>query len=282
MNIIMISTIAMGGLGFFFAIILAITNKKLFVKEDPRIERVLGELPGANCGACGNASCHDLAQKIVKGDAGPNDCPVGSSDIAEKIAKIMGIESKAVISKVAIVHCGATEEVRKSRAIYVGGQTCRVANIAGGALACEFGCLGYGDCVLVCLFDAIEMVDGLPRVDLVKCTGCGQCVAVCPRGIISLEKYDVNSYPATIAIACNNPDKGASVRKICEVGCIGCGLCERNCGDGSFTMEGLLAKIDYDKVYACEHWDIVMEKCPAHTIAKLDKEPKPAPLVQKV
>ncbi len=281
MNVILISTFAMGGLGLFFAIILAISNKKLFVKEDPRIEKVLEELPGANCGACGNASCHDLAQKIVKGEAEPHDCPVGSSDIAKNVAHIMGIESKVVISKVAIVHCGASEKVRKSRAIYVGGQTCSVANIAGGSLACEYGCFGYGDCVPVCLFDAIEMVDGLPRIDMIKCTGCGQCVVACPRGIISVEKFDMDKYPATIAITCNNPDKGAVVRKICEVGCIGCALCERNCGDGSFIMEEMLAKIDYEKVYACEHWDTVIEKCPTKTIVKLEKEVQPAPVLQE-
>lgn len=282
MNIILISTLAMGGLGFFFAIILAITNKRLFVKEDPRIEQVLAELPGANCGACGNASCHDLAQKIVKGEAEPHDCPVGSGDIAERISRIMGIESKAAMRKVAIVHCGATETMRKTRAVYVGGQTCRVANIAGGALACEYGCLGYGDCVQVCLFDAIEMVEGLPKVDLKKCTGCGQCVSACPRAIITLEKYDMDRYPATIAIACNNPDKGAAVRKICEVGCIGCGLCEKNCGDGSFILDGMLAKINYDTVHSCEHWDVVIEKCPTNTIVKLEKERKPAPALEKV
>lgn len=275
MNIVLISTLAMGGLGFFFAVILAITNKKLFVKEDPRIEKVLEELPGANCGACGNASCHDLAQKIVNGKAEPHDCPVGSKDVAENIARIMGVQSKAVVRKVAIVHCGATGAVRRSRAIYVGGETCTVANIAGGSLACEYGCLGYGDCVQACLFEALEMVNGLPVVDMVKCTGCGQCVTACPRNIISLEKYDQEKFPSTVIIACNNPDKGAVVRKICEVGCIGCALCERNCGDGSFTMDGMLARIDYEKVYDCEHWDTVIEKCPAKTIVQLGRERQP-------
>lgn len=274
MNIIIISTIAMGGLGLFFSVILAISNKKLYVKEDPRIEKLLEELPGANCGACGNASCHDLAQKIVKGEAEPNSCPVADSETAGKIANILGVESKEVITRVAIVHCGADEIKRKKRAVYIGGETCRVADIVGGEIACSYGCLGYGDCVDVCLFDAIEMVDGLPIVDLVKCTGCGQCVEVCQRNIISLETFDKKSLPATIAIACNNPDKGAVVRKICGVGCIGCSLCERNCEDGSFYMEGMLALIDYSKVYNCEHWDLVIEKCPTKTIQKLAKESK--------
>ncbi len=274
MNVILISAFAMGGLGLFFAIILAITNKKLFVKEDPRIEQVLEELPGVNCGACGNASCYDLAQKIVKGEAEANSCPVGSAAIVENIAAILGVESKKVITTVAIVHCGASVLVRKRKAIYIGCDTCGGANIVGGDIACEYGCLGYGDCVTVCLFDAIEMVDGLPQVDLMKCTGCGQCIKACPRDIITIEKFEKEKLPATISIACNNPDKGAVVRKLCEVGCIGCGLCEKNCGDGSFYMDALLARVDYSKVYDCKHWDIVIEKCPPKTIQKLEKEVK--------
>jgi Fe-S-cluster-containing hydrogenase component 2 len=85
-----------------------------------------------------------------------------------------------------------------------------------------------------------------------------------------------------VVIACNNPDKGPAVRKICEVGCIGCGLCERNCGDGSFTMEGMLAKIDYDKVYTCAHWDAVIEKCPTKTILKLEREARTSRVLQEV
>jgi len=274
MNIILISTIAMGGMGLFFAVIVAIANKKLYVKEDPRIEKVIDELPGVNCGACGNASCYDLAQKIVKGEADANSCPVGGSEVADKIASVLGLESQQVVTKVAFVHCGATSSLRTKRAQYVGGETCNVADIIGGEIACAYGCLGYGDCIDACLFDAIEMVQGLPVVDMMKCTGCGQCVEACPRNIISLEVFDKKISNAAIVIACSNPDKGAVVRKICKVGCIGCSLCERNCGDGSFYMDGMLARIDYDKVYNCEHWDTVIEKCPAKTIQKLAKEAK--------
>jgi len=274
MNSILISIIAMGGLGLFFSIIVAITNKKLYVKEDPRIDKLLEVLPGANCGACGNASCHDFAQKVIKGEAEPNGCPVGGSEVAESIAEVLGIESKEMVTKVAIVHCGATENIRQKRGRYIGGRTCKVADIIGGEITCSYGCLGYGDCVDACLFDAIEMVDGLPVVDLLQCTGCGQCVQACPRDIISLELFDKKKFSSTVSIACSNPDKGAVVRKYCKVGCIGCSLCERNAEDGSFYMDGMLARIDYNKVYDCEKLDVVIEKCPAKTIKKLTKETK--------
>jgi electron transport complex protein RnfB len=272
MNIILISAIAMGGLGLFFAIVLAFTNKKLYVKEDPRIEAVLDVLPGVNCGACGNASCHDLARKIVEGEAEPDACPVGGSETSENISDILGLESKETVTRVAFVHCGATDEIRKKRGLYVGGETCKVADIIGGEIACAYGCLGYGDCVDACLFDAMIMKDGLPVIDIEKCTGCGQCVKTCPRNIISLETFDKRKKNESLVIACSSPDKGAVVRKICKVGCIGCSLCERNCENGSFYMDGLLARIDYSKVYDCEDWNTIIEKCPANTIKRLQKE----------
>lgn len=35
------------------------------VEEDPRIDCVAKMLPGVNCGACGYAGCHDLADALV-------------------------------------------------------------------------------------------------------------------------------------------------------------------------------------------------------------------------
>ena len=49
-------------------LLLAIANKYLAVKEDPRIAEVTKMLPGANCGGCGFAGCSGMAESIVSGE----------------------------------------------------------------------------------------------------------------------------------------------------------------------------------------------------------------------
>lgn len=74
---ILISVATMGILGAFFAYLLSIAQRVFKVDEDPRISEVDEVLPGANCGACGFAGCHALAEAIVKGEAEVAACPVG-------------------------------------------------------------------------------------------------------------------------------------------------------------------------------------------------------------
>jgi len=53
MGQIQIAISVLGVTGFSFAVLLAFLSKKLKVEEDPRVAKVLGVLPGLNCGACG-------------------------------------------------------------------------------------------------------------------------------------------------------------------------------------------------------------------------------------
>ena len=55
------------GLGLILGLGLAIAAKVLHVKEDERIEEVAKKLPNYNCGSCGYAGCHSLAEAIVTG-----------------------------------------------------------------------------------------------------------------------------------------------------------------------------------------------------------------------
>lgn len=67
---------------------------------------------------------------------------------------------------------------------YNGAKSCAVASsLYVGETGCAFGCLGFGDCVAVCAFDAIHInpETGLPEVDADKCTACGACVKACPK-----------------------------------------------------------------------------------------------------
>jgi NAD-dependent dihydropyrimidine dehydrogenase PreA subunit len=45
-------------------------------------------------------------------------------------------------------------------------------------------CTGCGDCVDVCPTDALEVVDGLCIVDEDECTDCGACIDECPEDAI--------------------------------------------------------------------------------------------------
>lgn len=89
MNIVLAAVVVMGLLGLFFALVLAFASKKLAIKEDPRLEKILKVLPGVNCGVCGYAGCREYAKAIMeKGD--PYDlCKVGKERVAGKIKEIM-------------------------------------------------------------------------------------------------------------------------------------------------------------------------------------------------
>jgi electron transport complex protein RnfB len=264
MNTITISLLAMGGLGLFFATVLAIASEKLKVNEDPRVAKVSEALPGLNCGACGQAGCHDLAEKIVaQGSLEGLRCPPGGAEIDEQIAEILGITAGLAVKMRAVVKCGGSKELAFDRFEYRGINTCTAAEIVGGGhKACNFGCLGFGDCVRACPFDAIHMGDDrLPHVDELKCTGCGLCVDACPRRIIELVACSNR-----ILVSCNSKDKGAVVRKVCKVGCIACNLCVKTSPEG-YSIKDNLARVNYEKGDAAAEAAII--KCPTKCIIKL-------------
>ena len=55
-------------LGLVLGALLVLTSKVFYVKEDTRIADVEKMLPSFNCGACGHAGCHAMAEAIVKGE----------------------------------------------------------------------------------------------------------------------------------------------------------------------------------------------------------------------
>ena len=46
-------------------------------------------------------------------------------------------------------------------------------------------CTGCENCVAVCPVEAISMVDGLAQIDQETCTECGTCIDECPVEAIS-------------------------------------------------------------------------------------------------
>ena len=69
------------GIGILLGLGLAIAAKLLYVKEDERIEEVANRLPNYNCGSCGYAGCHAMAEAIVTGkEENLRKCKPGKED----------------------------------------------------------------------------------------------------------------------------------------------------------------------------------------------------------
>ena len=151
-------------IGLLGAAILVVAAHFMHVEEDPRVGEVLGVLPGANCGACGYAGCADYAKAIVEG-APVNKCVPGGAKCAAAAAAIMGVEAGEVVKRKAIVACQGSYDHTQDKYEYEGIESCAAcAALYSGRAACEYGCLGYGDCVKACKFDAITVSNGLARV----------------------------------------------------------------------------------------------------------------------
>ena len=180
--------VVMGLLGAVVGVCLALASKIFYVYVDPRIEAVEEALPGANCGGCGLPGCSANAEAIVKGINPPSSCVAGGPEVAEEIARVMGMEVAAREPDVALPGCRYGLMDADVKYIYDGVQDCRAAMLLdGGAKVCYAGCLGLGTCVEACPFGALSMgEDGLPVVDEQRCTGCGTCERVCPKHIITL------------------------------------------------------------------------------------------------
>ena len=90
------------------------------------------------------------------------------------------------------------------------------------------------------------MVGGVAVVQADKCRACGICVSACPRHLISLvsEKQDV-------FVSCSSHDRGPVLRENCNIGCIGCTLCQKTCKHDAIHVVDNLAVIDYDKCVNC-------------------------------
>lgn len=273
MSLLLSAIATLGVIGAASAAILYLVGQKFKVEEDPRIEEVEELLPGANCGGCGFPGCSSFAAACVKADSLDNLlCPVGGQKVMGKVAAILGQEAPATAKKIAVVRCNGTCENRPRTNLYDGSSSCAIASaLYGGNTDCSFGCLGLGDCVDACSFDAIHINPEtmLPKVDEDKCTACGACVKACPKGIIELRKQGPKS--RRIFVSCVNRDKGAVAKKACDTACIGCSKCQKTCPFEAITVENNVAYIDADKCRLCRR---CVEVCPTHAIRELNFPPR--------
>jgi Na+-translocating ferredoxin:NAD+ oxidoreductase RNF subunit RnfB len=257
---VLMATLIVGAVGLFIGLFLGIAGMKFKVEVDEREEKILGVLPGNNCGGCGFAGCSGLAAAIVKGEAPVNGCPVGGDAVGAQVADIMGVEAQAGNRQVAFVKCQGDKDRTRVDYEYSGIEDCRMLSFVpnGGPKSCNDGCLGFGSCVKVCQFDAIHVVNGVAVVDKEACKACGKCTAVCPKNLITMIPYD-----AQHVVACSSREKGPVTMKACDVGCIACQLCKKNCPADAITIEDFHAVIDQEKCTGC---GACKEKCPKKAI----------------
>ncbi|MBN2655350.1 MAG: Fe-S cluster domain-containing protein [Nitrospirae bacterium] len=256
--------IFLAGIATVFGLGLAMAAKRFAVKVNPKIEQVKGVLANAHCGACGYAGCEQYAEAVVNDpNVAPNLCTPGGERCTKAVALITGKTAEAREPIYARIMCQGGTNNSQRRFKYEGFEDCRAAVLAGGGdKACIYGCLGYGTCVRVCPFDALHMGDnGLPVVDIQKCTGCRKCEEACPKNVIEV-------LPASkmVLVACHSKDKGADTRKHCDAGCIACGKCVKICPFDAPKIEKNCSVIDLSKCRVC---GLCVAVCPTKAIVDM-------------
>lgn len=285
-DVIIYAVISLSAIGVGAAVILYFVAQKFKVIEDPKIDIVEDLLPAANCGGCGFAGCRNFAEATVAkakkdGNLEGFNCPVGGNEVMGLIAEAMGLEVEEAEPQVAVVRCNGSRQNAPRKVQYDGPATCAFAhNLSSGESGCPYGCLGLGDCVASCQFDAMYMDEekGLPVIIEDNCVACGACVEACPRDIIELRNKGKKS--KRIFVSCINEEKGGPAKKNCQVACIGCQKCFKVCPFDAITMNNNLAYIDYEKCKLCRK---CVPECPTNAIHEINFPPpkKKVPKDQK-
>jgi electron transport complex protein RnfB len=277
-DVIIYAVASLGVLALVAAVILYFVAQRFRVFEDPRIDEVEEILPSANCGGCGYAGCRAFAEAIVKkGSMEGFNCPVGGGDLMMEVGKVLGLEAEISEPQIAVLRCNGSITNSPAKVQFDGIRSCASASsVFSGVGGCSYGCLGLGDCVDSCDFNAIHINPEtmLPEVTT-NCVACNACVVACPKNLLELR--NLGKKERRIFVACMNEEKGAPAKKNCEVACIGCSKCFKVCPFDAIEMINNRAYIDFEKCKLCRKCEPV---CPTNAIHEINfplRKVKPAP-----
>lgn len=262
MNEILLAVVIVAAIGLIAGVGLSVAAIFFAVPTDEKFEKVREALPGANCGACGYSGCDGYARALCDGKAENGLCAPGGEQSASEISSLLGLKAGAMERKTAVVRCVGTLDNTTDKMEYSGIKSCAAAmQHFGGVSGCSYGCMGIGDCVNECDYNAITICNGAAHIDPDLCKACGKCAKACPKSLI-----DIVPYSEKKIVRCRNADKGAFTRKVCTAGCIGCMKCQKNCEAGAITVSNFLAVIDPEK---CTNCGKCAEVCPSKCITDL-------------
>lgn len=260
-NPILLPALIGAGIALLAGIVILLVFRFFSVEVNPLQKTLEDVLPGVNCGGCGYSGCAAYAAALADGSEPLTTlCTAGGQDTATAVAEVMGVEAGTVVPTVAHVYCQGTTGNTAERYVYTGPRNCAAAaSLFSGPNSCTYGCLGFGDCVAVCEFNALYIEDGIAHVNHENCTACGKCVAACPKLLIEM----IPKHELATTVTCKNCWPAKAARQACKVACIACGRCVKVCPVNAIVMENNLAIIDQE---LCIHCGECVKVCPTKAI----------------
>ncbi len=259
------ATLFLALLAGLLSVMLVVASRRFAVEEDPLIGQVNETLPQYNCGACGFPGCSGFAGHVVASRDPNAVCIPGGPELARRIGALLGMEVKVTAPTAAHVFCKGTNGVAVAAGEYIGLKSCIAADLVNAATKeCPSGCLGLGSCVDACQFGAIRIIDGIAEIVEDKCVACAKCVAACPRNLIRMEPKG-----SKVCVECSTKGRGAAVKKYCQVGCIKCMLCVKNCPEKAIALVNETIVIDHAR---CKRHFQCIAVCPQKCILAIQLE----------